>query len=64
MVVYKLWLRLKYWWKNLFRKKKGDNPHYKPGTDKKYKKYQEVDEARTIRSKEDAEKARHQRDNP
>ena len=45
-------------------KKKGDNPHYKPGTDKKYKKYQEVDEARTIRSKEDAEKARQQRDNP
>ena len=22
-------------------KKKGDKPHYKPGTDKKYKKYQE-----------------------
>ena len=26
-------------------KKKGDKPHYKPGTDKKYKKYQDVDEA-------------------
>jgi hypothetical protein len=25
-------------------KKKGDKPHYKPGTDKKYKKYQKVDE--------------------
>jgi len=24
-------------------KNKGDNPHYKPGTDKKYKKYQEED---------------------
>ena len=24
-------------------KKKGDKPHYKPGTDKKYKKYQEED---------------------
>mgnify|MGYP003328475667 CR=1 FL=1 len=23
------------------QKKKGDKPHYKPGTDKKYKKYQE-----------------------
>ena len=25
------------------QKKKGDKPHYKPGTDKKYKKYQEED---------------------
>ena len=46
------------------QKKKGDKPHYKPGTNKKYKKYQEVDEARTVRSKEDAEKARQQKDNP
>jgi len=27
------------------QKNKGDKPHYKPGTDKKYKKYQDVDEA-------------------
>ena len=26
-------------------KKKGDKPHYKPGTDEKYKKYQDKDEA-------------------
>ena len=37
-------------------KKKGAKPHYKPGTDEKKKKYQKVDESKTIRSKEDAEK--------
>ena len=32
-------------------KKKGDKPHYKPGTDKKYKKYQEQDEYETLKRK-------------
>ena len=45
-------------------KKKGDKPHYKPGTDKKYKKYQEEDwkpEIEVIdpkKRKKDAEKKR------
>ena len=45
-------------------KKKGDHPHYKPGTDKKYKKYQEEDwkpEIEVIdpkKRKKDAEKKR------
>jgi len=30
------------------QKKKGDKPHYKPGTNKKYKKYQDVDEASAV----------------
>ena len=30
------------------QKNKGDKPHYKPGTDKKYKKYQDVDEASAV----------------
>jgi len=33
-------------------KKKGDKPHYKPGTDKKYKKYQEEEASYKQRDKE------------
>ena len=33
-------------------KKKGANPHYKPGTDKKYKKYQEENELSELTTKE------------
>ena len=33
-------------------KKKGDKPHYKPGTDKKYKKYQEENELSELTTKE------------
>ena len=45
------------------QKKKGDKPHYKPGTDKKYKKYQEdwkpeVEVVDTKKRKKDAEKKR------
>ena len=35
-------------------KKKGDKPHYKPGTDKKYKKYQEEDK-KDVRLKKEAQ---------
>ena len=34
------------------QKKKGDKPHYKPGTDKKYKKYQEEEASYKQRDKE------------
>ena len=34
------------------QKKKGDKPHYKPGTDKKYKKYQEEETTFKQRDKE------------
>ena len=37
-------------------KKKGDKPHYKPGTDKKYKKYQE--EETSMRKKRDVTKSK------
>ena len=44
-------------------KKKGDKPHYKPGTDKKYKKYQEdwkpeIEVIDTKKRKKEAEKRR------
>ena len=45
-------------------KKKGDKPHYKPGTDKKYKKYQEedwkpeIEVVDTKKRKKEAEKKR------
>ena len=45
-------------------KKKGDKPHYKPGTDKKYKKYQEedwkpeIEVVDTKKKKKEAEKRR------
>ena len=45
-------------------KKKGDKPHYKPGTDKKYKKYQKEDwkpEIEVIDTKARAEKAEKKR---
>ena len=42
------------------QKKKGDKPHYKPGTDKKYKKYQEEEVSR--RHKPSAIKKRKQLD--
>ena len=35
------------------QKNKGDKPHYKPGTDKKYKKYQEENELSELTTKED-----------
>ena len=35
-------------------KKKGDKPHYKPGTDEKYKKYQEKDK-KDVRLKKEAQ---------
>ena len=38
------------------QKKKGDKPHYKPGTDKKYKKYQE--EETSMRKKRDVTKSK------
>ncbi len=38
------------------QKKKGDKPHYKPGTDKKYKKYQE--EETSLRKKRDVTKSK------
>ena len=34
------------------QKKKGDKPHYKPGTDKKYKKYQEESTMPNVDSKD------------
>ena len=34
------------------QKKKGDKPHYKPGTDKKYKKYQEESTMPNVESKD------------
>ena len=37
-------------------KKKGDKPHYKPGTDKKYKKYQEEQVLHETMSGKDAKK--------
>ena len=33
------------------QKNKGDKPHYKPGTDKKYKKYQEENEYEKLKEK-------------
>ena len=33
------------------QKKKGDKPHYKPGTDKKYKKYQEENDYEKLKKK-------------
>ena len=33
------------------QKNKGDKPHYKPGTDKKYKKYQEENEYEKLKKK-------------
>ena len=45
-------------------KKKGDKPHYKPGTDKKYKKYQEEDwkpEIEVVDTKARAKKAEKKR---
>ena len=45
-------------------KKKGDKPHYKPGTDKKYKKYQEEDwkpEVEVVDTKARAKKAEKKR---
>ena len=38
------------------QKNKGDKPHYKPGTDKKYKKYQE--EETSMRKKRDVTKSK------
>ena len=46
------------------QKKKGDKPHYKPGTDKKYKKYQDEDwkpEIEVIDTKKEAKKREKKR---